>query len=75
VHPITVSKWESGVLQPTAYQLGLIRHFGKAAKKRPRTADEDLGTLLITIGVIGVLGLLFAWAADEYTKGGRRPRT
>ena len=32
VHPMTVSKWERGILKPTDYQLVLMAEFEKAAK-------------------------------------------
>jgi transcriptional regulator with XRE-family HTH domain len=38
VHPITVSKWERGVLVPNAHQAALIRSFRKAVQH-----DEDVG--------------------------------
>ena len=33
VHPMTVSKWERGVVKPTPYQIGLMDKFRQAGTK------------------------------------------
>ena len=56
VHPMTVSKWERGVLQPNSYQLALINEFGRAAKAKE--VRETLGAVLIGAGIAAALYLL-----------------
>jgi putative transcriptional regulator len=56
VHPMTVSKWERGLLQPTVYQLALMYEFEKAAEKRE--VQEKIGAVLIGAGIAAALLLL-----------------
>ena len=50
VHPLTVSKWERGLLAPTSHQIALLDSF-----RRARAAQKDIGgevaNLLVTAGV------------------------
>lgn len=56
VHPMTVSKWERGILKPTDYQLVLMAEFEKAAaQKRVR---ESIGSVLVGAGIASALYLL-----------------
>jgi putative transcriptional regulator len=56
VHPMTVSKWEREILQPTPYQQALMAEFVKAAE------DEDVrkttGAVLIGLGIAAALFML-----------------
>lgn len=56
VHPMTVSKWERGLLQPTDYQNALMLEFQKAANKRE--VQESLGAVLLGAGIAAALYLL-----------------
>ncbi len=56
VHPMTVSKWERNILNPTAYQLALMVDFEKAAKKKE--VKETIGTVLVGAGIAAALYLL-----------------
>jgi putative transcriptional regulator len=59
VHPMTVSKWERGVAQPTPYQQALIQQF-TVASARKEVQRSDLSSLLIGAGIIAVLALLLS---------------
>lgn len=50
VHPITVSKWERGILTPTSHQAALIQSFAKASQKEDNIGDR-VESLLVTAGV------------------------
>ena len=56
VHPMTVSKWERGVLYPTEYQLALMREFEEAAKSKE--VHDTLKGVLIGAGIAAALYLL-----------------
>ena len=56
VHPMTVSKWERNILQPTDYQSALMIDFEKAAKKKK--VQETIGTVLVGLGIAAALYLL-----------------
>lgn len=56
VHPITVSKWERGILEPNIYQQSLMDEFKKAAKSKEVKAT--LGKVLIGAGIAAALFLL-----------------
>ncbi len=56
VHPMTVSKWERGVLHPTSYQAALMDDFSKASRKR--VIKESLKNVLIGAGAVAAIYLL-----------------
>jgi len=56
VHPLTVSKWERGLLEPSAHQETLLRSFRKAAKKPD--IGEQVAAALAAMGVAFALLLL-----------------
>lgn len=56
VHPITVSKWERGEAQPTAYQNALFDQFQTAS--RNREVRLTIKQVLIGAGVMLALALL-----------------
>lgn len=56
VHPLTVSKWERGLLNPTAHQQVMLQSFGKAAK-RPEVRG-DVAQALVTVGAALALFIL-----------------
>lgn len=56
VHPLTVSKWERGLLTPSPHQETMLRSFRKAAKKPD--VGEQVATALLTVGVAFALLLL-----------------
>ena len=56
VHPLTVSKWERGLLTPSSHQETLLGSFRKAAKKPD--IGEQVAAALLTVGVAFALLLL-----------------
>ena len=58
VHPITVSKWENGHADPSAYQLALLGQFHAAAQDRK--IRETVKNVLIAAGVAVALALLLS---------------
>jgi DNA-binding transcriptional regulator YiaG len=54
-HPMTVSKWERGVLQPSAYQQALLLQFKRTADVKNDKAKQELKNLLIGAGVVAAL--------------------
>lgn len=57
-HFMTVSKWERGVLTPSAYQLVLMDQFRKTADQKKAQTREQVGKLLVGAGVIAALVFL-----------------
>lgn len=65
-HSMTVSRWERGLLSPTDYQQGLMLEFRKSADVRKSTgANEQLGALLVSLGIVGVILLLLQTAKGK----------
>lgn len=62
VHAVTVSRWETGSQSPTAYQIGLIQEFGRAARRRN---GADIATILVTEGAIAGLFFLLRKAREK----------
>lgn len=62
VHPMTVSKWERGILNPSPYQQTLMDEFAKAAAKDSKEVKNELVKLLIGAGVIAALYFLLTKA-------------
>ncbi len=56
VHPMTVSKWERGILRPTDYQSALMQEFEKASKEKE--VRDTIGSVLIGAGIAAALLLL-----------------
>jgi DNA-binding transcriptional regulator YiaG len=56
VHPITVSKWETGATSPTDYQVAFLSQYRVAAKDKK--VRDDLKNVLIVAGVIAAVYLL-----------------
>lgn len=56
VHPMTVSKWERGVLAPNEYQLALMREFQIAVQNEK--ARQTVKSVLIGAGIAAALLLL-----------------
>lgn len=54
-HSMTVSKWERGVLRPTAYQIALMRQFRATADAKKDQAREQVKNLLVGAGVVAAL--------------------
>ena len=63
VHPLTVSKWERGLLQPTAHQEELLRSFRVAS--RDEEASEQIRKALAAAGTILALYLLLKAALKK----------
>lgn len=56
VHPMTVSKWERGQLEPNPYQTTLMEEFKKAA--RDKSVRDTLTGVLLGAGIAAALLLL-----------------
>lgn len=54
-HSMTVSKWERGVLRPTAYQVALMQQFQLTADAQKELASEQVKNLLVGAGVVAAL--------------------
>lgn len=54
-HAMTVSKWERGILKPSAYQIALMRQFQLTANKQREVAQEQVKDLLVGAGVVAAL--------------------
>ena len=63
VHAITVSKWESGITAPTAYQEGFLSQYRVAAKEKE--VCNALKGVLIAAGVIAAVILLLTAATRK----------
>jgi putative transcriptional regulator len=67
VHPLTVSKWERGLLAPTPHQAALLESFGEARKSN-RDIGNEVATLLLTAGVVVALFALLEAAVGRPKK-------
>lgn len=70
VHPLTVSKWERGLLDPAPHQQALINSFQRA-KAAQAAVGKEAQTLLATAGVALALFILLRAAFGE----GPQPKT
>jgi len=66
VHPLTVSKWERGLLAPAPHQNALLESFAKA--RSPKKVGEEVGNLLLTAGIALALYALLEAAFDPKKK-------
>lgn len=64
VHPLTVSKWERGLLAPSPHQNALLDSFLKA-RSANNTIGEEVGNLLLTAGVAFALYALLEAAFER----------
>jgi putative transcriptional regulator len=62
VHFMTVSRWERGVLLPSAYQLALLDQFALTAAAKQDEAKERVKQLLVGAGVVAALLFLLSKA-------------
>ncbi len=68
VHPMTVSKWERGVLEPSGYQTALMEKFQKAINKKDLKKSRfpgGISGLIAGTGVVSALFFLLKAAFDE----------
>lgn len=54
-HSMTVSKWERGILRPSAYQIALMNQFKKTADAKKDAEREQVKNLLVGAGVVAAL--------------------
>ena len=54
-HSMTVSKWERGLLRPSAYQIALMDQFKKTSDAKNDLAREQVKNLLVGAGVVAAL--------------------
>jgi DNA-binding XRE family transcriptional regulator len=64
VHPLTISKWERGVLVPSDHQVALMNSFGAAAERRANIGAVVAG-LLVGAGVVAALYAILRAALRE----------
>jgi hypothetical protein len=62
-----VSRWERGLLEPTAHQSALLESFAKA-RKTNRDIGNEVAALLVTAGVVAALFLLLEAAVGKSKK-------
>lgn len=60
VHPITVSKWERGVLETSAYQSDLLCSFIRSHRR-----DPNIGDKVEAIRVIGIPAAIARLIGDD----------
>ena len=70
VHPMTVSRWERGALQPNSYQLALMEEFERAANAKE--VKETLGAVLVGAGATEALYLLLKNSKRQVKKSDKR---
>ena len=63
IHPMTVSKWERGILTPTPYQAAMMEAFEKAARKEK--VKKTLKNILVAAGVAAAIYLLLKYSQDK----------
>jgi len=68
VHPLTVSRWERGLLEPTPHQRAFLGSFNSAAAKR-KSIGDDVAELLLSAGVAVALYTLLDAAFGKTPKG------
>ncbi|OHB76381.1 MAG: hypothetical protein A2Z25_20170 [Planctomycetes bacterium RBG_16_55_9] len=66
IHPMTVSKWERGILTPTPYQVAMMEAFKKAAEKKD--INEKLKNILVAAGVVAAVYLLLKYSHEVVGK-------
>jgi putative transcriptional regulator len=54
-HSMTVSKWERGILRPSAYQIALMNQFKKTSDVKKDVEREQVKNLLVGAGVVAAL--------------------
>lgn len=54
-HSMTVSKWERGVLKPSAYQIALMGRFAQTAELNAEASRDQVKALIVGAGVIAAL--------------------
>lgn len=58
-HPVTVSRWETSVAEPTPYQLALLQEFGQVVERKSSEELEGaLKGLLVGAGIVAALYFL-----------------
>ena len=62
IHPMTVSKWERGILTPTPYQVAMMEAFKKAARKKE--INKTLKNILVAAGVVAAVYLLLKYSQE-----------
>jgi len=65
VHFMTVSKWERGLVAPSAYQSALMDQFAKTAEIKREQVKDEVGKLLVGAGVVAAL----VWLLSGASKG------
>lgn len=70
VHPMTVSKWERGSLQPSLFQQALMREYAQAASK-DEGSTKNVGSILVEQGTTTAIFHLLRTARGpvEHRKG------
>lgn len=63
IHPMTVSKWERGILTPTPYQVAMMEAFKKAARKEE--IKKQLKNIIVAAGIVAAVYLLLKCSQDS----------
>ena len=66
IHPMTVSKWERGILTPTPYQVAMMEAFKKAARKKE--INKKLKNILVAAGVVAAVYFLLKYSQEVVRK-------
>lgn len=62
IHAMTVSRWESGITQPSPHEAALLTAFRTASESRDKKLASDLKQLLVGAGIVAALLLLLSRA-------------
>jgi DNA-binding transcriptional regulator YiaG len=62
IHAMTVSRWESGITQPSPHEIALLIAFQTASESRDKKLTTDLKQLLVGAGIVAALLLLLSRA-------------
>ena len=54
-HFMTISRWERGLLHPSAYQLALLEQFRRTADAKKAEAQDELKKVLVGAGIVAAL--------------------
>lgn len=64
VHPLTISKWERGLLAPSPHHYALLQSFHDASAAE-RDIGEEVARLLVTAGVVAAIFVLLQAALGQ----------
>jgi len=62
IHAMTISRWESGITQPSPHETALLTAFQTASQARDKKLTSDLKDVLVGAGIVTALLLLLSKA-------------